>query len=252
MNDVSIIAIITALLIIAMIVATIRLHHRFPGGFGIMVAGALGFVLTQVLLHVPLFIELGIGDNVVLFMVSGLFTALAAGVGRYLIVRWTLSDKLSWGGAVCAGTGHGFCEALFLFVFFYSIEIMVMQIGEESGEILVEALFNRSLAYVFVDFIAQISAIGFHIAMYLIIVNGILKNQAMKGLLLVCGLQILYTFFKYYFVVENQNLWMCAAAVILIGVLSCIYLIQTYRSMEAKNQIDFEKDEGEKALEEGY
>lgn len=254
MNDQVITAIIITAFLVAMAIAAFRVHHRFPGGFGIMFAGALGYVFTQVMLQLPLlpFIEISTNDPTAILILGGIFTALAAGIARYLIVRWTLSDRLSWGGAFSAGLGHGLCEALFLFVFFYSIQLLAVQLGEESGELITDVLFHRSLTYVLADLVAQIAAICFHISMYLVIVRGFLKNKAVQSLAAVCGLQIIYTFFKYYFAVSNQNLWMYAAAVILIGVLSGIYMIQTYHKMAADNQIDIGKDEGETALEEGY
>ena len=113
-------------------------------------------------------------------------------------------------------------------------------------------LFQRPLSYLLVDFAAQIGAVCFHIAMYLVIVRGFLKKQETKALLLVCGLQALYTFFKYYILSTDQSIWINGAGAILIGLLSFIYILQTYQAMNKLKQIDFEKDAGETALEEGY
>lgn len=253
MNDVFIIAIVLLFSIIAMLGSTIKLCHRFPGSFGIMVAGGLSYFLTQVLLQLPIFplLELNTGNPIAMLAVVGLFTALTATVARYLIVRWILSDKLSWGSAFSAGVGQGFCETIFLFIIFYFIQMAIMQAGQD-GEQLIEALFHRSVSYVLIDLFAQISAVCFHIAMYLIIVRGFLKKQEMNGPLLVYMFQILYTYFKYYILSPNQNIWMNLAGVLLIGILSLIYIIQTYNVMNKDNQLDFEKDAAEKALEEGY
>lgn len=253
MNDQTITAVVITSFLLAMIGFAIKVHRRFPGSFGIMFAGGLGYLFTQ-MMPMPFyqFIEINTNEITALLTLGCLLSALAAGIARYLIVRWTLSDKLSWGGALSAGLGHGLCESLFLFVFFYMIQLFVVQLGDESGEFLADIMLDRTLADVFIDLIAQIGAIGFHISMYLIIVRGFLKDKALRSFITVCGLQILYTFFKFYFITAVQNDLMYTAAVFLIGILSGIYMVQIYHKMDMQNQIDIGKDEGEKALEEGY
>lgn len=237
-----------------MLAAVIILHRRFPGSFGIVVVGGLGCFITQVLLPFPLipFIDLNQESNISMLMLAGLFSTLVMGAARYLIVRSALNEKLSWGAALSAGIGHGFCETLFLFIGFYLIQLMIMQVGSDVDEQVIDMLFHCPLSYLLVDFAAQFSAVCFHIAMYLVIVRGFLRKQEIKSLLLVCGLQALYTLFKYYILSADQSIWINAAGAILIGILSFIYILQAYHDMNKLKQIDFEKDAGETALEEGY
>ncbi|MCI8850947.1 MAG: YhfC family intramembrane metalloprotease [Erysipelotrichaceae bacterium] len=254
MNDSFVIAVVLVLTICMMLAGVILLHRRFPGSLGIAVAGGLGYFFTQVLLQLPLIpmLDLAQGSSIPMLICVGLFTALLAGGARYLIVRAALSDKLSWGAALSAGIGHGFCETLFLFVGIYFIQLMLMQAGAEVDEQVLDMLFHRPLSFLLIDFTAQISAVCFHIAMYLVIVRGFLKKQETKALLIVCGIQVLHTFFKYYILSADQSIWINGAGVILIGLLSFIYILQTYQAMNKLKQIDFEKDAGETALEEGY
>lgn len=254
MNEAVVIGLLSISVFVIMLMITIHLHHRYPGSFGIMVAGGLGYFFAQALLQMPFIplLELDSQRNTSLLLVIGLVVALTASIARYLIVKWALSDRLSWSGALSAGMGQGFCETLFLFVILYFLQMMVMQISMESGEVLADTIFNRSLLYVIVDLLSRIAAICFHISMYLVLVRGFLKKQAIKSFLLVWLFQAGFTLFLYYFETTSQNLWMSAAAILLIAALSLIYIIQTYRLMDKDNQIHFDKDAGEKALEEGY
>ncbi len=254
MNSEVIIAVTVVSVLVMMVTAILWLHRRFPGSFGIVFAGGLGYFFSQVLFQLPLLgmSELSVNDHTAMTVFVGAFSALAASAARYLIVRWTLSDRLSWSGAFSAGTGHAFCEILFQFVLFYMIQLMILQVGDETGALVTEVFFHRSLAVMFIDLAAQISAVCFHVALYLIIVNGFAKQQPTKHLVITIALQLLYTFIRYHFYAANQDLWMYAAAMILIAILACIYILQRYHAMAENHQIELGKNEGEKALEEGY
>lgn len=253
MSSEAITALILVAFLTAMVITLILMHHRYPGCIGIVFAGGLGYFFTQVMLEIPLLpLTESNRDPTAMLILLGVFSAFAVSAARYLIVRWTLSDRLSWGGALSAGIGHGFCEALFLFVFFYIIQLLVLPIGDSSEGIIADFLLERANGYVLLDGMAQIASVGFHIAVYLMLVNGFLKQQAMKSFAAICVLQLLYTFYRCYFFAANQNIWMYAAAVLFIAALTCIYLFQTYHKMAEFNQLEIGKDEAETALEEGY
>ncbi len=254
MNSEVIIAVTVVSVLLMMAATVIWLHRRFPGSFGIVFAGGLGYFFSQVLFQLPLFSmsQFSMNDHTAMLVFVGAFSALAASAARYLIVRWTLSDRLSWSGALSAGAGHAFCEILFQFVLFYMIQLMILQVGDETGTTVTELFFHRSLADMFVDLAAQISAVCFHIALYLIIVRGFVKQRLIKHLVITVALQLLYTIISYQFYFANQDLWMYAATMILIAILACIHILQTYHAMAEDHQIELGKNEGEQALEEGY
>lgn len=84
-------------------------------------SGALTFIVTQMLLRVPLLSWLGTTAWFTAFtmvqpVVYSLLLGLSAGVfeecGRYAAMRFTLRGKQSWQAAVAFGLGHGGIEAV--------------------------------------------------------------------------------------------------------------------------------------------
>lgn len=147
MNSEVIIAVTVVSVLLMMAATVIWLHRRFPGSFGIVFAGGLGYFFSQVLFQLPLFSmsQFSMNDHTAMLVFVGAFSALAASATRYLIVRWTLSDRLSWSGALSAGAGHAFCEILFQFVLFYMIQLMILQVGDETGTTVTELFFIAPL-----------------------------------------------------------------------------------------------------------
>ncbi|MCA9962224.1 MAG: YhfC family intramembrane metalloprotease, partial [Anaerolineales bacterium] len=100
------------------LVLAVWLERRRQPGWGLFGAGALTFILSQVL-HIPfnwlvqqrfqlLPTDLQVTGN--LLLVS-LFLGLSAGlfeeIGRYLTYRYWMTDARTWGKGLMLGVGHG-------------------------------------------------------------------------------------------------------------------------------------------------
>ncbi|MEZ4645248.1 MAG: YhfC family glutamic-type intramembrane protease [Chloroflexota bacterium] len=107
------------------LVLAVWLERRRQPGWGLFGAGALTFILSQVL-HIPfnwlvqqrfqlLPTDLQVTGN--LLLVS-LFLGLSAGlfeeIGRYLTYRYWVTDARTWGKGLMLGVGHGGIEAILL------------------------------------------------------------------------------------------------------------------------------------------
>jgi uncharacterized membrane protein YhfC len=104
------------------IALVVLLRWRLGVSWGVMVAGAVTFVASQVV-HLPLNWGLGLlggGRGVALWplpwmaLVAGLSAGLCEEGARYLVLRFWRRDARSWAQGVGFGAGHGGIEAVIL------------------------------------------------------------------------------------------------------------------------------------------
>ena len=99
------------------------LARRFRRGWGLWFAGAVTFILSQVV-HIPLNLvlsRLGVFSAApaawqlpVSAAVLGLSAGLCEELARFLVLRYWRKEARSWGAALVFGAGHGGVEAIFV------------------------------------------------------------------------------------------------------------------------------------------
>ncbi len=98
----------------------IFVKKRWPVTWGLIGAGALTFILSQVV-HLPLNWTMGLlggGRGVALWprpwvaIIAGLSAGVCEEVARYLVLRYWRTEARSWKEGVTFGLGHGGLEAI--------------------------------------------------------------------------------------------------------------------------------------------
>lgn len=234
-----------------MFIITIGLHKRFPGSFGLLLAGGLAFFVSQIIIRTPCVAFLqGMQTQPWLYLIlmAG-SAALVETIARGAVIRFCLKERLSWSGGLSAGLGHGFCEILFVLVFPYLTTLFMHFTGVELETLSSMVMNTPSWVYVF-PLLERIFVTCFHMAMYLMIVQGWLKGKKQMSILLVFVLHFCFDGATLFLQMRGMSLVYVEVFVALCGVMSLIYIIQMSQKMQ--DHFNLPKDPGEQALEEGY
>ena len=126
MRNLSIISIIVTLFVSLLLplafLVIYTLRNKKQGIWSAWLLGALGFLVPQILIRIPILTALSRTDGFVTFsqthpLVYGFSLAFTAGlfevVGRYAVAR-VLKKKLTYRRALAAGLGHGGIEAILI------------------------------------------------------------------------------------------------------------------------------------------
>lgn len=223
----------------------LRKNHK--GVTGVLLAGALGFFLPQMLIRLPL-LRLAAGNEgiatyaeshkLVYILILALTAGLCETAGRMFVFKLLIHDKLSYRAALAAGAGHGSIEAIALVGFSYINNIYisltinsgsfdrifstVSGIGSADAAAVKSAILSTP-AYMFLFGGAErMFAIAFHIALSLLLLYFILKHQPAAGFLLV---MLLHTFVDFTASAINMSFGAIRteAFLLLVAVLSVIY-----------------------------
>lgn len=187
------------MLVFPLVVATF-IARRYRAEWGLFGAGALTFVVSQIL-HIPFngFVEsrflptVGAGFSSELFLVAA-FYGLSAGVfeevGRYLTYRFWRKDARQWKDGLMLGAGHGGIEAIILGVLF-TINMAVLlgmdrgyftALAPEGGMGAVEAQIDALMALPWYETILggveRILAVILHLGLSLIVLRAV-RNRAL-------------------------------------------------------------------------
>lgn len=252
MNPYVIMAVLVIASLTMMFSVTLYLHKRYHGSFGILIAGALGFFISQVMIRLPM---VGIFNQFVdspmtyILLLAG-SAAFVETTARYVVTRFALKDRLSWSSGVITGIGHGFCELLFVFVLGYSANLFLYMIGGSDAALLEKTIALTPNVYYGLAFLERLFAICFHVAMSLMMVIGFIKQKQMFYTISVFLLHMSFDGAVAYLQLQGMNIYYVEVFIALCALLSMIYVIQMYRNM--KDNIDLPKDSGEQALDEGY
>lgn len=252
MSPYSIMGVLVFVSLTMMFCVTLYLHKRFSGSFGILIAGALGFFVSQVMLRLPMigvFSQFSDSPLTYILMLAG-SAALVETLARYVVTRYALKDRLSWSSGIITGIGHGFCEMLFVFVLGYSANLFLYLIGGSELALLERTLALTPNVYFGLAFLERLFAICFHVAMSLMMVIGFIKQKQMFYTISVFLLHMSFDGAVAYLQLQGMNIYYVEVFIALCALLSMIYVIQMYRNM--KDNIELPKDSGEQALDEGY
>ncbi|MEN8242107.1 MAG: YhfC family glutamic-type intramembrane protease [Chloroflexota bacterium] len=179
--------------------------RHFKIGWGLFGAGALTFILSQVL-HIPFnsyllnpLIEklgLGAGSTGTRLLAFGILLGLSAGVfeetARYITLRFWRKDARTWGKSLILGAGHGGIEAILLGLYaFYILIQMVMMfgldvdaVGSIAGADRGAEIFNYVAYYwgtSWYDFfwgaLERFSAVSFHLSASVLVYQSLKRNN---------------------------------------------------------------------------
>ena len=246
-----------------------RRHARMAGP---LVAGALAFYVSQMLIRIPLLqfglpflqkqgIELPKGFLYVLALSlsAGLFEETAR-VGAF---RLLIKERRTWASGVAFGIGHGGIEAILLVGMTYVNNLVLStlynrgtlniflegKVPPETVSAIVSALTGTRADQFFAAGLERLMVMAIHIALSLIVLEGITKGHTwlswMVAVILHGGVNLMSSGL----VAAGFGIWWSEAALLVVSAIAVVYV------MTAKKRFPDETtdvDEAHKALEEGF
>lgn len=230
--------------------------RKFKRSAGLILAGALGFFVTQGLVRIPLLQVFGSRLNALGSIASVLILGVSAAVfetsGRVAAARLTRERSASPAGGMLLGLGHGLCEMFVLLVGAY-VNNIVLLLTKNAAASEIAAQVRQALAatplWMFaVAFGERLMAIAFHTLMSVLVVKGFLSGKQAVYILAVIALHasfdIAVMFLSMRFGAAKTEIFIAAAAVCCLAVLLKIPGIRGAPPLPA--------DEAAQAAEEGY
>lgn len=174
------------------------LRRRYRVAWGLIVLGALTFILSQVV-HVPLNWGLGLiggGRGVALWplpamaAVAGLSAGICEEGARYLVLRFWRREARSWAQGLAFGAGHGGIESILLGLSVLNgfVNMLVLQrLGPEnlglSGELLEQVRRQMEVYWAtpwylpLLGGLERVFAITMHIAWTLLVLQAVVRGN---------------------------------------------------------------------------
>ena len=253
-------------------IAFLLLRRRHARMAGPLVAGALAFYVSQMLIRIPLLqfgmpflqkqgIELpkGFLYLLALSLSAGLFEETAR-VGAF---RLLIKERRTWASGVAFGIGHGGIEAILLVGMTYVNNLVLStmynrgtlniflegKVPPETVSAIVSALTGTSADQFFSAGLERLMVMAIHIALSLIVLEGITKGHTwlswMVAVILHGGVNLMSSGL----VAAGFGIWWSEAALLVVSAIAVVYV------MTAKKRFPDETtdvDEAHKALEEGF
>ncbi len=240
------------------------------GYFGVLVAGAMSFYLTQMVIRIPLLQLIlpkmtwyqSLSESILgMALFLGLTAAIFETAGRWLTLNFLLKKRLSYRTGLVHGVGHGGIEAILLvginyiiyaaYTFLYTrgVENPMMFMFPEEAQTMMKTLIIDAESNLFlVAGIERVLTMIVHVALSLLIAVGIMKKQQWYYIIIVVIIHGSLDFFAVVMSSSGISFWMTELMVLAYAVLSIGILM--YFKGKVKDSAD--EDEGEKAVEEGY
>ncbi len=241
------------------------------GAFGAYAAGALGFIVPQLMVRIPILQALQLFPFFTRFttgmpVLYSLFLAMSAGLfetsGRLIVLRAALFRKLSFMTGLSAGAGHGGIESAILVGLtyvnnlIYSILIntghlsSLMQGNPEAAEQIRQVLTGTSPALFLAAGFERVFTMAFHIALSILMAYLILRKHSAIGFFLVAFLHFTVDFSVLFMQMAHFTVWAIEGSLFCIALLSLVFLFKIRPLFGADQAIP--ADPGEQAVQEGY
>jgi uncharacterized membrane protein YhfC len=241
------------------------------GVFGVWVAGALGFIVPQLFIRIPVLQLLGtqpayqqFGKNhpyLFVFLVA-LSAALFETIGRLVVLKVGLAKRLSYMTGFTAGAGHGGIEAIYLVGLTYINNLVISLFINANrlsaiipkdpalAENVRQQLVSTSPHLFLVAGVERLLTLPFHIALSIMLTLFIIKKHTAVGFLLVAVLHFIVDFAVGILQVQGVALFVIEGLVFVVGLASLAVIIKLRPSFNEKQMIP--ADAGEQAVKEGY
>lgn len=251
--------------LIVPIVIWIIIAKKVKGISKAIIAGALGFVIPQLFIRIPILQLLGTNPSVTQFSEDYkylflLILAFSAGLfettGRLIVLKVLSKNDLSYYGSLGAGYGHGAAEAVGLIgltyinniIFAIMINAGSLPVGEQY-ESIKETFLTTSSSLFYAAGIERVFTVVFHIGLTVLFAYMMTKKRTLLGFVLCVALHTLLDFTVVSVNALTQNVWISLAVLLVFAVISAIYIIKVKNKFKIK---EMPMDPAAKALEEGY
>ena len=245
--------------------------NRKQGILSAWLLGAAGFVVTQLLIRVPILNALAMQDWFIRFSQSHLFPyafslAITAGLfelaGRFAVAK-VMQKNLTWNRALAAGLGHGGIEAMALVGMTYVnnlIYMVMIQTGSFDAviaqtaamgvdvsqlELIKLQLLTVSPTLFLLGGFERLLAMTAHLAMSVIVCWGIHSRRIVKSLLLCLGIHTLIDLTAGIQLLTGTLLSQTAVYIIIYAILIAVaavsLLILKYIHTEWQKEVSYEQ-----------
>lgn len=264
------ISITLAVSVLAPIAFLLILQRGRRGVFGAWLAGALGFLILQMVIRIPLLQFLGTMSwfqdfaqkQAVLFafllaLTAGLFET----VGRFIVFRYGLGKRLSFMTGLAAGAGHGGIESIALVGLTY-VNNLILSLAINNGTLAVMVpdpamadSITKALTGVPSDvFLAagleRLFTMALHLALSVLLCYCLVRHRPATGFFIVLAIHTAVDFLAVLLQTLGAGIWVIEGALAVIALLS-IGLVLWLRP-RFKDDQDIPPDPGEEAVREGY
>jgi uncharacterized membrane protein YhfC len=279
MEQVSTAAIIAMFVTLAICIGlpvVMLLFFRKKMGKGVttaFLAGALGFFVPQAVIRIPGLQILSLLEGFTSFVQNhfwmyAVLLALTAGlfetVGRLVVFKTVLKNRLTYNTTLCAGLGHGGIEAIYLVGLTYvnnlvlsfminngsGFSILTGQgLASDQANQLITTMTQTTPATFYLAGFERVFTIGFQIGLSVLLAYGITRKQTTKFFALVL---LLHTSVDFMTIVGQKAGWSIYTIEVFIAIVGmlAVYFVIWVRPRFA--EIEIKRDEAEIAREEGY
>lgn len=253
------------------VIVLLVLSRRRKGAFGVWVAGALGFIIPQLVIRIPVLQAIGafpafqsfIKEQPYLYV---FLLALTAGLfettGRWVVLKFVLAKKQSYMTGLVSGAGHGGIEAIVLVGMLY-INNLITSLYVNAGQLsriipdnpaLVESV-RKSLVDTPPDLFLmagfeRVFTMMFQILLSILLTLFIMKKHAVLGFLTVAFLHFASDFSVGILQIQGVSSFVIEGVIFAVAIVSLIVAIRI-RPLFGENQ-GIPVDLGEQAVKEGY
>lgn len=253
------------------IVILLALMKGRKGVFSVWVAGALGFVVPQLIIRIPILQYLGQTAGFQAFALTrpilyAFLLALTAGifetVGRLVVLKYTLAGRLSFRTGLAAGAGHGGIEAMVLIGLTYVNNLVVsfmINTGKLSQLIPDNPAMADSIRKLLVETppatylmagLERMLTMVFHTALSVLLAWFIYRKHGVLGFILVTTLHFAVDFTAVILSQNGISMWVIEGALLVIAGAS-LFMIRWLKPRFQQEQ-EIPVDPGEQAVNEGF
>lgn len=253
---------VTALVPIAL---WIIFAKRMRGVSAAVLAGVLGFALSQLFIRLPVLQMLSASEvykkfaaehYYLLLVLLALSAALVETLGRLLVFKVLLYRRLSYDSALGAGLGHAGTESIALgasaclnnLILALTINAGALPDTVEYAEAQ-EALLAATPVEFIISGAERVMVIAVQIGLSVLLALFILKGKTALGALLCGGFHFALDFFAPFIYAKTGSLWASEAVVLAFAAAATAFIIFAKRLFP---KINMPADEGEQALKQGY
>lgn len=256
-------------LFLPLIVLLILMKGR-KGVFGVWIAGALGFIVPQLIIRIPIinflsqlpaFQQFTAGYPYVYIFLLALTAGLFETTGRLVVLKAVLSKRLSYMTGLVAGAGHGAIESIALVGLTYINNIVICFFINTGGlssvipdpataESVRRSLVSTAPSLFLMAGFERVFTMMFHIAMSVLLTLFIIRKRAVLGFLLVTLLHFATDFSTGLMQIRGVPSLTIELVLLGIAILSLVLTIKIHPSFG--KGLSIPDDPGEQAVKEGY
>lgn len=228
------------------IVFLIIMQRGREGVFGIWFAGALGFLVSQMLIRIPIMQYFSAQAQVQQFikaypyiyvLILALSAALFESTGRLVVLKWVLGKRLSYTTGIISGAGHGGIESILLVGSTYAGNLYLSYIinTDKLASVITDPTIAESIRSSLVDtssimFLSagfeRLFTMVFHIALSVLFTYFIMKKRTALGFVTVAAMHFLVDFIAGVMMIIKIDILLVEGVIFIVALVSLLFIMK--------------------------